>query len=129
MSETTIVKEKDSKLESLLEDYNDELEERSDEVVRCVNCQHILTHADTAISVAGKHEHTKSNPYGNTFDFRCFSEAYGCAVEGPGESAYSWFPGCEWQYLFCEACNMHLGWFFQGTECFYGIRSDAIHTD
>ena len=129
MSETTIVKEKDSKLQSLLEDYQETLEERSDQFVKCANCLHVLTHADTAISVAGNHRHIKTNPYGNTFEFRCFSEALGCAVEGPDESAHSWFPGCVWQYLYCEACNQHLGWFFHGADSFFGIRSDAIHIE
>ena len=129
MSDTTTVKERQSDLELLFKDFQEELEERSDRFVKCSSCHHVLTHEDTAISVGGLHRHIKTNPYGNTFEFLCFSEALGCAVEGPDESAHSWFPGCVWQYLHCEACNQHLGWFFHGNDSFFGIRSDAIKTD
>ncbi len=129
MTELTITKEKPSLVESLLDDYQEELNERSDDYIKCANCQHVLTHADTAIIVAGNHRHIKTNPYDHTFEFRCFREALGCAVTGPDESAFSWFPGCVWQYLYCEACNQHLGWYFHGESSFYGIRSDTILAD
>lgn len=126
MAEGTLVKEKRSKLDALLDDFEEELSKRSDRFVKCANCQHVLTYQDMAISVAGTHRHVKRNPYGNVFEFRCFSEALGCAVQGPDESAHSWFPGCVWQYLHCEACSTHLGWYFHGADSFYGMRSDTI---
>ncbi|MYD42348.1 MAG: hypothetical protein F4W90_00480 [Gammaproteobacteria bacterium] len=126
MSELVTTKKKPTVIESLLDDFEEKLKKRSDNFIKCANCKHVLTHEDTAISVGGTHRHVKTNPFGLTFEFRCYSEALGCAISGPDESAHSWFPGCVWQYLHCEACNQHLGWFFHGSESFYGMRSDAI---
>lgn len=126
MSSTVDVEEKQSKLETELQDYQEKLEQHEKRFVKCASCQHVLTYEDTAISVAGSHRHIKTNAYGKTFEFRLFCEALGCAIEGKDEAADSWFPGCVWQYLHCEQCNGHLGWFFHGTESFFGMRSDAI---
>ena len=126
MPESTKVREKQTRLDELLEEFQEELESRSDRYVKCAKCKHVLTSEDMAISVEGRHKHIKSNPYGITFEFGCYGEALGCAVVGHKEGADSWFQGYVWRYLHCEACEQHLGWHFSGMLSFYGIRSDAM---
>lgn len=126
MSSTVVVKEKQSQLEADLQEFQDQLEEHEKRYVKCANCKHVLTYEDTAISVGGRHRHIKTNPHGITFEFRLFGEALGCAIEGKDEAADSWFPGRVWQFLHCEQCNSHLGWYFHGEDSFFGMRSDAI---
>lgn len=112
-----------------LEEFSDELEKREQKYVKCSDCQHVLTHAETAIAVLGSHVHTKTNPFGRSFSFRCFKEGLGCFVRGDSQEADSWFPRHVWQYLHCEACNVHLGWFFTGEDSFFGIREDQSYIE
>ena len=129
MPETTIVKEKNTELDNLLEEFQEELESRAKRYVKCKNCSHVLTYEEMAISVAGSHKHIKKNPYGLTFEFCCYGEALGCSIVGEDEAADSWFAGCVWQFLHCGACNQHLGWYFHGAMNFYGMRSDTIQIE
>lgn len=129
MADTITELEKPTDLRKLLEDYEEELENRSNRYVKCYDCQHVLTSEDMAISINGGHTHVKSNPFGITFEFGCYGEALGCAVTGKNEGADSWFEGYKWRYLQCEACNQILGWQFNGLISFYGIRTDRIVVD
>ena len=112
-----------------LDEYRDTLGKRKQQYVKCNNCKHVLTHSETATIAYGAHTHVRTNPYGNEFSFCCFNEALGCAIEGEPVSADSWFPNCVWQYLYCESCNQHLGWYFTGESSFYGIREDHSYIE
>lgn len=121
---TNTTLEKQSELEQELAAFEKKLQERRKRFVKCSNCKHKLTHVDNAISVGGYHQHTKTNPFGLAFRFKCFDEALGCAIEGEPVAADSWFEGCVWQYLQCGSCEQHLGWYFSQNSYFYGLRTD-----
>ncbi len=92
----------------------------------CARCGHPITRERHRIAVAGRHEHTRVNPFGFVFHFGCFAQAEGCAVEGPPIAEESWFPGLRWQVAHCASCHTHLGWAFRGEGDFFGLLLDML---
>lgn len=92
----------------------------------CARCARPITSEEEATSAEGSHEHTRVNPAGVRFHFRCFARAPGCAIQGARTPAHSWFAGYVWQYAHCGGCGVHLGWYFQGGAPFFGLVAERL---
>jgi hypothetical protein len=103
---------------------------RTEEVVRCASCGHVLAHERHGIAPGGRHAHTFVNPSGMEFTIRCFREADGCAGWGETSSFWSWFPGHAWRVALCGACSAHVGWSFTppsgDARVFFGLIVDRL---
>jgi len=110
------------------ENVNSQSHKKRDFIICCKACQQIITKDEFSISVGGHHEHLQTNPYGVTFIFRCFNQAWNTNHIGNPESAHSWFPGFEWTMVTCGGCNTHLGWYFSNlqSEGFWGLISEKL---
>lgn len=95
------------------EDFDEVLDNASGQVV-CAACGHRLTTRESAIAVAGRHDHRCVNPSGITYDIRCFSELPGGTTVGEPDTWFSWFRGTAWQVSLCAGCHVHIGWRFSG---------------
>jgi hypothetical protein len=74
----------------------------------------------------GASAHCRTNPHGQTFDFRIFALAPGARTRGEPTLQASWFPPRAWQYAHCARCETHLGWCFTGVDlprCFALINA------
>ena len=87
----------------------------------CHRCRHVITDAGQGMVFAGNRVHTRTNPAGITYDFACYRQAPGCAVDGPPTREHSWFPGYAWQVALCGDCGEHLGWRFRGRDGCFGL--------
>ncbi|MCP5047771.1 MAG: hypothetical protein GY940_11415 [bacterium] len=107
-----------------------EKEKKEKPIIRCVNCNHVITTAGDAIPVAGQHRHDFVNPAGIHYHIGCFSSARGCFNAGEPTIEFTWFPGYSWCYSVCGKCSAHLGWYFQsGDSHFYGLILDRLTHD
>jgi hypothetical protein len=88
----------------------------------CIFCNNIITSPKNIIEINGKHDHTFTNPAGNTFAIGCFSTAKGCLNYDEPTIEYTWFPGFSWCYAICTSCYSHLGWRYESpVSSFYGL--------
>ncbi len=87
----------------------------------CRACGHPLADADDIYSIGGESEHERVNPYGVTYQFRCFANALGCGIAGLPTAADTWFMGYTWRLAICGNCEIHLGWLFESLDSFYGL--------
>lgn len=93
-----------------------------DKELLCFKCNHILTSSSRKIEVSGHHSHFFTNPAGEKFDLRCFSEAPGCEIKGVPISDFTWFPGYKWTFAFCSNCSVQSGWFYLSRDnSFFGL--------
>jgi len=93
----------------------------------CTQCRGLITFREAAREVAGKNEHTFSNPYGILFHVSCFQMAPGCLATGKTSGDFSWFPGHRWQVAICRGCQVHNGWrFVSGEGQFFALITDKI---
>ncbi|OUS03722.1 hypothetical protein A9Q81_07060 [Gammaproteobacteria bacterium 42_54_T18] len=79
----------------------------------CKACHFTITSPLFLISVGQSAYHVFTNPSGMTFDVQTFDIASGCIVSGTFTDHFSWFPGYQWQYAYCEGCGEHLGWHYK----------------
>ncbi len=99
-----------------------------DDDVRCVVCDHRITHRAYRIEMSGAHEHTFVNPGGVVHHIGCYAAAPGCIQNGDPQQAFSWFPGWSWQIVSCGRCRTHLGWIYRcAGEQFHGLIVAALH--
>ncbi|MBN2041318.1 MAG: hypothetical protein JW864_14855 [Spirochaetes bacterium] len=106
-------------------DVEDETER--DHLIICKFCNHFITHRNNVIDINGSHTHICTNPAGNTYRIRCFSDAAGCLSIGESTDEFTWFPGFIWNYAICSLCHNHLGWFYQSElKNFYGLILDNL---
>jgi hypothetical protein len=89
--------------------------------IRCRICGHVVTDEKQRISIENGHSHQRVNPSGIEYHFQCFREAPGCGALGQATLEHTWFAGFRWQIAVCSGCGEHLGWYFRGTESFYGL--------
>lgn len=100
---------------------------REDKELACFKCNHKLTSASRKIDVSGKHSHYFTNPAGEKFDLRCFSEAPGCKIQGVPIADLSWFPEYKWTFAFCSNCSVQSGWFYLSrNESFFGLIRESF---
>lgn len=100
---------------------------KDDRAIVCLACDHAITHAREALSVAGSHTHTFMNPGGHVFEIACYRDAPGAVAIGRPSSEWSWFPGASWRACLCGACRGHLGWKFDAPEySHFGLIRDRI---
>jgi hypothetical protein len=92
----------------------------------CAQCLSQITTPSAAISVAGSHEHTFSNPEGLRFRIGCFASVVGCVASGSRSTYWTWFPGNSWQVVVCGRCRIQLGWRFSGERRFHGLILDRL---
>jgi hypothetical protein len=94
----------------------------------CRTCGHRISSDSKRIAVAGRHEHSFTNPLGLVYRVGCFAAAAGCTSTGPGTLVDTWFAGFAWRVCHCEQCAVHLGWSYCGGagKEFYGLILDHI---
>lgn len=92
----------------------------------CLNCKHLITDLDAAISIDGTQTHTFTNPGGYTYTIDCFHSAPGCQAIGDATEECTWFKGYAWQIAVCERCHEQLGWFYSNDKTFFGLISDRL---
>ena len=92
----------------------------------CKQCGHEIASPRHLEPRQGSHEHTFRNPYGYSFHVLCFSRAPGCRPEGPASREASWFPDTAWRLALCDACQIHLGWYYEGVESFLGLIATRL---
>jgi len=92
----------------------------------CAVCKAFITDDACIVRVNGAHEHYKVNPQGHAFHFRSYKHAQGCLRVGQATAEYSWFSGCIWQFAHCANCHTQLGWYFAGSESFFGLIAGQI---
>lgn len=92
----------------------------------CAICGMYVTDDRYRIYIDGTHEHHKINPHGLTFQFRSFKNADGCERSGQPTAEHSWYTGYVWQFAHCARCKSQLGWYFSGSESFYGLINRQI---
>lgn len=92
----------------------------------CAVCKAYVTDDDCKVDINGSHEHYKLNPQGHAFLFRSFKQAEGCMPVGQATAEYTWFSGYLWQFSYCVTCHTQLGWYFTGSESFFGLIADHI---
>jgi hypothetical protein len=93
----------------------------------CAACRRRITRPSARIAIAGRHEHTCTNPHGFRYRIGCFAFAEGLAPFGNPSSYWSWFPGFSWQVQNCGGCRALLGWLFvRPDERFYGLILDEL---
>ena len=107
------------------EDTGDLSGEKEKKLV-CYQCQSEITSIADGTSVLGRHIHSKINPAGFAYLFACYSQAPGCVTTGEPEQEHTWFPGYLWQVASCKKCLEHLGWYFSGDSCFYGLIQGRV---
>ena len=116
----------DPKLRELLDDT----QQPDEGFVFCAACSHVIARVSDRIEVNGAFLHHLTNPHGIQFRVTCYSAALGCALSGRREAADSWFAGFCWRIASCEACQNHLGWYFDhADEYFYGLIADNVQSD
>lgn len=92
----------------------------------CAVCNNRITAETASTTVGGQHRHAKTNPQGRTYVIRCFTTAPGCFTTGTPTSYFSWFSGYVWSFAHCAQCQAQMGWFFQGTDSFFGLLAEQI---
>lgn len=97
------------------------------DLILCASCNHSVARQSDRIEVNGAANHFFTNPYGVEYHVACYAQAPGCAISGGRRAADTWFAGFCWQLAACEACQHHLGWYFDKPEAFfYGLVLDYI---
>lgn len=92
----------------------------------CRRCANRITTIQQRIRVSASHQHQFTNPANQQFVIGCFSAAPGCSLEGLAWAEHSWFPGHSWTVALCHRCSEHLGWYFQGSQTFFGLILDRL---
>ncbi len=92
----------------------------------CAACSHAITKDEARVVRGGSHMHTRLNPFGYVWEFGCFAEAPGCAVEGPAILEHTWFPEHAWRFANCAKCGAHLGWRYEGPTTFFGLIVEKL---
>lgn len=103
--------------------------ERAGQPLRCAACAREIADRDAAIAVQGAHEHHFVNPHGHDFHVGVFREAPGCALVGPPEAFFSWFPGLPWRIAVCSGCHIHLGWAYGVGVEFFALILPRLRDD
>ncbi len=118
----------DVPVEKLIEQLNEQSGEQPTRFIICARCHTPITHFEHRIEVQHSHHHRFTNPNGLVFNIGCFAQALGCMIVGDPTQTFSWFPGYNWQYAFCEGCGEHLGWYYQtsGSNFFYGLIAEKL---
>jgi hypothetical protein len=102
--------------------------ENEDQWVVCRQCGQRLARTSNRTAVNGAHRHTFANPSGIVFEIGCYLGVQGCGYAGQPSTEFAWFAGHSWRIAVCQACLIHLGWFFisgQGSS-FHGLILDRI---
>ena len=108
----------------------DDLDLAAGDRLLCRVCGEAVTAEAHRTSIAGRHTHRRSNPWGIDFVFGCFHAAPGARVEGQPTAEFTWFPGYCWDMATCRGCAAHLGWFFDGGEAtFFGLILDRLESE
>jgi len=94
--------------------------------LHCRLCGAPITDNSQRVEAQGAHVHTRQNPAGVVYCFGCFRAAPGCTAFGRPTAEHSWFAGCAWRIAACRGCGEHLGWQFQGVDCFFGLILDRL---
>lgn len=92
----------------------------------CAVCQQAITSESAAVAIDSEHSHLKINPDGRKFFIQCFSSAAGCRKVGELTGYFSWFAGYSWQFAHCGQCGAQLGWFFSGSDPFFGLIKEQL---
>ena len=92
----------------------------------CMTCKAFITDDAFIVHIDGNHEHIKVNPQGHTFQFRSYKHTQGCECWGLATAEHSWFSGYSWQFAHCAMCHTQLGWYFSGSDSFFGLIADQI---
>lgn len=101
--------------------------EDQDKELLCAKCNHLITSSSKKIEISGHHSHLLTNPAGEKFDLRCFSEAQGCEIKGVPIPDFSWFAGYKWTFAFCANCSIQSGWIYiSPNDNFFGLIRKAI---
>jgi len=87
----------------------------------CRACKQKITSTENRIAINGQHHHLCVNPSGFMFEIGCFAWAEHCIHQGVPTLEYTWFKGYRWCLALCARCYVHLGWYYQNGEHFYGF--------
>jgi hypothetical protein len=113
---------KEFELSGIEPDSDKQKETEREHLILCRFCGNNITSPAEIIEINCKHNHSFTNPAGNTFTIGCFLTAKGCLNYGEPTTEYTWFPGFTWSYAICSDCNSHLGWFYKSqNNSFYGL--------
>lgn len=98
--------------------------------VRCAQCRTIITQSDSAMEMAGAHQHILTNPAGVRFTVVVYRDAR-CDVIGLPSAEHTWFTGYVWQVALCAQCGIHLGWCYSHAQIpdFYGLIASHLSFD
>lgn len=101
---------------------------RSEDVIVCRQCRHVITAPMERRDINGAHSHTFANPEGIIFEIICFYNAWGCAYVGPASAEFTWFSGYVWRIAVCANCHVHLGWRFSTSDgrFFHGLITSRL---
>lgn len=98
--------------------------------VRCGYCRTVITESDSAMEMAGAHQHVLTNPAGVSFTVLIYRHAR-CDAAGLPSPEFSWFNGYAWQLALCTQCGSHLGWCYSQVQFpdFYGLIDSQLIVD
>ena len=107
--------------------FEDEEQQANEPGGICANCHTLLTHAEYAITIEGRHQHVFTNPNGISFKIGTYQQVE-CNAETTAVDEFSWFSGYAWRIISCPECSLHIGWSYQKQDSpdFYGLITDKL---
>lgn len=103
------------------------VDQRDRRLLACARCRRVITSPADRIEIIGAHEHTFTNPIGETFRIGCFGDASALLRVGPSSLEWTWFEGYTWQSQVCAGCSAFMGWLYRRRDHgFHGLVLDAL---
>ncbi|MBL4613612.1 MAG: hypothetical protein JKY27_01885 [Magnetovibrio sp.] len=101
----------------------------SEDALVCAQCHTFVTRKAWSVNIGGRAQHFCVNPHGIEFQVLSFSDAPGALANGRATTEATWFAGYAWRLAVCGACDVHLGWRFEGANSpsrFFGLIHEAL---
>lgn len=117
--------------ETDVESASDRSDQETDDALYCAACGALITRSRWRFAVNGDHEHVVFNRAGLVFRVLCFREAPGAVACGPSSAEFTWFRGYRWRVAMCVACDVQVGWRFEGQAAprlFFGLDARRLTT-
>lgn len=92
----------------------------------CRACGVRVARGEDLVPVDGTTRHERVNPTGWPCRFLTFRAAENTRDVTLPTDDFSWFEGHAWIVLACAACDVHLGWRWEGATVFVGLLLHAI---
>ena len=92
----------------------------------CRICLQKITSDKLRYLYEGKSEFSFINPAGHQFEILTFANTIGCNIVGESTGEFTWFPNYNWQICLCNKCNAQLGWYYLGSDNFWGLIKSQL---